>query len=298
MVQGKYVFISYSSRDISVVNMVLKTFDEMNVRYWKAPEMIPAGSSYAQEIVSAIENCSMVLVFLSRNSQNSQWVEKEIDSAVNYNKKIIPLMIDDYPMNAVFRFYLNNVQMIAYKNSPRIAIQELKGHIKGLSTIGTGAEKKALFVRKKSNGKTVAPQEAAKPAQTPSSKPAVKAAPSSKTINQKPVVARPLSMPGSSSAQMPTLPPAHTPPKKRIHRMKPVDFLSKNRRPVVCQYCGGALTDNGNGVYPCLSCGIDNYDDFQEIRNYITTHGPVPVSVLAKNLGIPRDIINDFRDRQ
>ena len=289
----KYVFISYSSKDLAVVNVVLGVLRDMNIAYWKAPENIPAGSSYAQEIVSALSNCSLVLVFLSANSQSSQWVEKEIDSAVNYNKKIIPLMIDDKPMNGVFRFYLNNVQMIFYKQDPKAAIEDLKPHLEalGLHT----PNKKAMFLRKTGTpaAKTETPKPAAKKAPAPKTAAAPRGTASFGKVAFKPGntgTAKPSSVGMASQGAKP-------PAQKGKRRMKPVDFASKNRRPIDCQYCGGALTNAGNGIYVCASCGLDNYDDFTEIRRYITQFGPAPVSELSRELQIPRDIINDFRNR-
>ncbi|MBQ9632116.1 MAG: toll/interleukin-1 receptor domain-containing protein [Lachnospiraceae bacterium] len=281
MLKEKYVFISYSTRDIAVVNIVLRVLDEMNVKYWKAPEMIPAGSSYAQEIVSAISNCGLVLVFMSANSQSSQWVEKEIDSAVNYNRKIIPLMIDDTPMNSVFRFYLNNVQMIYYPGDPKAAIEELKQHVAHLSTeTMTLSDKKSQFLRSSKPS-------AGDPAGKTQVSRTVKKGAAARKAPAASAAARPqFGTQGVKAARKPQAP-----------RMKPVSFDSLNRRPVDCEHCGGALEEIGNGTYRCLACGLESYDDFQRIRNYITRNGPAPVTILSRELGIPRQIVNDFRDR-
>ena len=108
----KYVFISYSSKDADDTSEVVSLINSLGIEYWKAPENIPAGSSYAREIVKAIENCTMLLLILSKNSQSSIWVEKEVDCAINNNKKVIPFNIDGSMLTSTFKFYLNNVQMI------------------------------------------------------------------------------------------------------------------------------------------------------------------------------------------
>ena len=71
MAQEQSVFISYSSRDAEFVKRIIKQLDRMGVSYWKAPEMIPAGSSYAREIPKAIQKCSVFLLVLSPTSQDS-----------------------------------------------------------------------------------------------------------------------------------------------------------------------------------------------------------------------------------
>lgn len=114
MAEGKKIFISYSSTDIEFVDRITGIISEMGLQYWKAPEMIPAGSSYAREIPKAIQECDACLFVVSEHSQESIWVEKEIDSIINRKKHILPVKIDDRPLNDMYRFYLNNVQMLIY----------------------------------------------------------------------------------------------------------------------------------------------------------------------------------------
>ena len=126
MKNQKFVFVSYSSKDRQFVNQIVKTLEDMGISCWRAPEMIPAGSSYAKEIPKAIRECELFLLMLSRTSQESIWVEKEIDSAISSRKTIIPFQIDNTPLNDTFRFYLNNVQMISYAENPDMAMEDLK----------------------------------------------------------------------------------------------------------------------------------------------------------------------------
>lgn len=132
MANKKSVFVSYSSEDRKFVNTIVQMMKEEKIAYWKAPEMIAAGSSYAREIPRAIKECEVFLLVLSRTSQKSIWVEKEIDSAISHRKTIIPFQIDDIPLNDTFRFYLNNVQMISYVLDKEDAFAELKRQLKQL----------------------------------------------------------------------------------------------------------------------------------------------------------------------
>ena len=112
MNEKEYWFVSHCSKDIQVVNQIVDILKSCNISYWKAPEMIPAGSNYAREIPQALKNCSIFLFIISEASQNSIWVEKEVDIAINCRKKIIPIKIDEVPLNDMYRFYLNNIQTI------------------------------------------------------------------------------------------------------------------------------------------------------------------------------------------
>lgn len=59
----------------------------------KAPDMIPVGSNYAREIPRAIRECDLFLLILSKESQESVWVEKEVDSAICYKKILFRLRL-------------------------------------------------------------------------------------------------------------------------------------------------------------------------------------------------------------
>ena len=129
---GKSVFISYSSKDERYIKKMTQMLEKMGISYWIAPDMIPAGSNYAREIPKAIRDCEIFLLVLSQASQQSIWVEKEIDSAIYYRKTIVPFQIDDSAMTDMFRFYLNNVQTIRCANRPKEAIEELKHRLRSL----------------------------------------------------------------------------------------------------------------------------------------------------------------------
>ena len=70
------VFISYSSKNNTEVCEITKMFDKYGISYWKAPEMISAGSNYAREIPRVITECPVFLLVISNDSQQSVWVEK------------------------------------------------------------------------------------------------------------------------------------------------------------------------------------------------------------------------------
>ena len=110
-----YAFISYSSKNQSVAQSLKKHLSDCGVQIWMAPEDIPAGSSYMKEINQAIKNCSCFVLLLSRESQSSQWVIKELERAVSYGKDVFPVLIDDVKLNDEFEFALCNYQIISVK---------------------------------------------------------------------------------------------------------------------------------------------------------------------------------------
>ena len=123
---GDYIFISYSTKDLGIVNQIMRFMEDNQIEYWIAPYMIPTGSNYAREIPTAIKGAAAMLLVLSDNSQRSMWVEKEVDCAINNKTKIIPFNISGTRLGDVFSFYLNNVQAIKYYQDHRKGMESLK----------------------------------------------------------------------------------------------------------------------------------------------------------------------------
>lgn len=119
-------FISYSTKDSIFAKKIAQSIKEWGYSYWIAPDMIPAGSSYAKEIPQAIEMADVFILLLSKNSMESIWVEKELDHALSNRKKVLPVLLDQTPLNGTFQFYLNNVQFIPYQREVALQLRDLK----------------------------------------------------------------------------------------------------------------------------------------------------------------------------
>ena len=106
------IFISYSSKDYDKASELRATLEENGMECWMAPESIPAGSNYTNEIPNAIKKCTTFIILLSDSSQSSVWVPKELDLAIGENKSIVPIKIDDSEIPYSIDFYLKNIQII------------------------------------------------------------------------------------------------------------------------------------------------------------------------------------------
>lgn len=284
MVNKGSVFISYSSKDMEFVNQITEELEQMGVSYWKAPEMIPAGSSYAREIPQAIQNCNVFLLVLSATSQASIWVEKEIDSAICNRKVIIPFRIEEVTLNDTFRFYLNNVQTISYPENPQKAFLDLKQQlcqmIPGLNNEQDVKQRKMVPAadRDRSNDIKADQMDDASTAMIQNNK-AVSVDMHDERDSQKRVLGVEPGLSGSRSGK----------------HNRNSNALRINRIPLACQYCGcKELRNVSVGIYRCERCGRDNYDDFQTIRNYLEKTGAASALVIERDTGVPRRIIEYF----
>lgn len=118
------VFISYSRRDYvdeyenvisgNEVSKIKKALAANGIKYWFDEDGIYSGQNFSEIIVEDIE-ASKVFVFLStRNSNNSKWTSKEIATADEFGKHIIPVRIDDTPYNKSVMFRIADLDFIEY----------------------------------------------------------------------------------------------------------------------------------------------------------------------------------------
>ena len=128
----KEIFISYSTVDAESAETVRNVLEKNGLSCWMAPRDIPGGSNYTKEIPIAIRNCKVFVLVLSKNAQNSHWVLKELDSAVNCGKVILPFMLEDCILNDEFNFLLTGAQRYSAYQKKAEAMEKLIGRIQAI----------------------------------------------------------------------------------------------------------------------------------------------------------------------
>ena len=108
-------FISYSRKDKDIAGFVSNVLKENSI-YWIDKEGIYSSSNYKELIVDAIEVSKAVIFISSENSNSSINVIREIGYAVNMNKPILPLMLDDAPYAKSIRLDISDIDQIDFKN--------------------------------------------------------------------------------------------------------------------------------------------------------------------------------------
>lgn len=92
-------FISYSSKDHAFAERFHSDLRGKGVRVWFAPENLNIGDKFRTRIEEAIQMYDRLLLVLSMNSIHSSWVEKEVESAFEKEKKenrvvLFPIRLD------------------------------------------------------------------------------------------------------------------------------------------------------------------------------------------------------------
>lgn len=112
------VFISYSSKDAALANKIVEFLESQEYPCWIAPRNITSGHDYTDMINDAILHCRAVVLIVSSRALQSQWVKKELTTAVSYNKPVIPYRISNVEITGGLQFLLNNVQWIDAAGNP------------------------------------------------------------------------------------------------------------------------------------------------------------------------------------
>lgn len=125
------VFISYSSKNVQYVNQIKEALEDRGVKCWMANTYtISNGEDFRTRIVDSIVKCKIVLLILSKEAIDSTWVSLEITHALNLNKKIYSLKIDNEPLNELMSFKLGCSQMTDCTKNEIAVIESLAINIK------------------------------------------------------------------------------------------------------------------------------------------------------------------------
>lgn len=97
-------FISYSSKDSTFAERLHADLQGRGVRCWFAPEHMKTGDRIRQTLDRSIRIHDKLLLILSKHSIGSDWVEKEVETAFEEERKrittvLFPLRIDSSVMD-------------------------------------------------------------------------------------------------------------------------------------------------------------------------------------------------------
>ncbi|NDY72837.1 hypothetical protein DO021_15150 [Desulfobacter hydrogenophilus] len=92
------IFISYSNNDLDFVQKLLREIEQLPVYVLFDKHELNVGDPISQKISELVDESDYFLVVISKNSSESQWIEKELENAINKKKKILPVVIDETPV--------------------------------------------------------------------------------------------------------------------------------------------------------------------------------------------------------
>lgn len=110
------VFLSYSRKDNDVAQYICEMLKMNGIEYWIDKKGIYSSSNYKELIVDAIDVSKAVIFISSTNSNSSINVVREVGYAVNMNKPILPVKLDETPYAKSIRLDISDIDMVDFKN--------------------------------------------------------------------------------------------------------------------------------------------------------------------------------------
>ncbi|MDB4723027.1 TIR domain-containing protein [Akkermansiaceae bacterium] len=120
------IFISYSRRDKEAIMPYVELFRANGMDVWMDESGINASSEWAEQIVHAITECDVFILFLSDTSVASENVRKEIGVAASLNKKLLPLKIEEVEIPPSLLYHLNSIHFL---ETQRVSSEQLLEHV-------------------------------------------------------------------------------------------------------------------------------------------------------------------------
>jgi hypothetical protein len=108
------VFISYSTEDAATARRVADAFRAGGVDIWIAPDSIRPGEAYNEAIVAGLRSSDAVAVLVSKASNVSKHVAREVGLADSQGKRIIPVRIEAVEPSDGLTYYLSLPQWVEW----------------------------------------------------------------------------------------------------------------------------------------------------------------------------------------
>lgn len=108
------VFISYGSADRERIQDLVTRLRQAGITVWIDEAGIEGAAMWSQEIVSAINNCNILILAISTNSAQSKNVVRELALASEDDKTILPVFIEPTKIPESMKYQLAGIQRVEY----------------------------------------------------------------------------------------------------------------------------------------------------------------------------------------
>ena len=105
-------FISYAKADAKKAEAIAKALESKGFKCWIAPRDVKPGAAYGDEIIRGIESARSFVLVLSKASNDSGFVAREVERAVSKKKPIFPVRIADVQPAPSLELFISGTQWI------------------------------------------------------------------------------------------------------------------------------------------------------------------------------------------
>ncbi len=138
------LFICHDLDDAKTVKIIVSSLAKYGFSSWISSKDISKGVEYNHAIHNGVIQSSNILFFLSKKSLNSDYCKKEYNYAWDYNKRIIPILIDKEAANFENAEDFNdlvNTQYIDFTDLTNEVDIEIKDHSDVIADVEARREK-------------------------------------------------------------------------------------------------------------------------------------------------------------
>ena len=128
------VFISYGSADRKRIQDLVTRLRQAGITVWIDEAGIEGAAMWSQEIVSAINNCNILILAISTNSAQSKNVVRELALASEDDKTILPVFIEPTEIPESMKYQLAGIQRVEYFEGNED--ESIGGVLRALSRLG------------------------------------------------------------------------------------------------------------------------------------------------------------------
>lgn len=104
------VFISYSSEDRDRVLPIADMLNVAGYSVWVDKQVLKPGVNWLDELGKALDACQVLMLMITEHSLESKFVQKELNFAINNNKAILPIKLEDIAMTPAFDLQLGGIE--------------------------------------------------------------------------------------------------------------------------------------------------------------------------------------------
>lgn len=105
-------FISHAKADAKKAQEIAASLEERGLKCWIAPRDVTAGRAYGDEIIRGIESAKAFVLVLSKASNGSSFVAREVERAVSKQKPIFVVRTANVEPAPALELFISGTQWI------------------------------------------------------------------------------------------------------------------------------------------------------------------------------------------
>jgi TIR domain len=107
-----YIFISYKHQDMSRIVPILRKIADLGYRLWY-DKGIPGGAEWDALIEERVQNCKLLMLFVSQAAVESRYVRREVKFADSLAKPLLSIKLEEPKLGRGMQMLLNQYQTVS-----------------------------------------------------------------------------------------------------------------------------------------------------------------------------------------